>query len=298
MIKTGAFKGSGNKWLLFTGLALGLVSAALVFVYLRSAGDDAAGGGSVSSGPTTPVLVAAQNISAGTKVTTEMLTVKSVASADILIGAFSDSDDLVGQITLVPVLAGEQVVSAKVVGGDASFTPLGGDPPVSLVIPEGMRAVSASVSNVAAVGGLVRPGDYVDVILAVSFEEETGLGDNTGATTILQNVQLIAIDQDVTTTTVGELGSTVAEGTEEVIAGTSPADEGISPGAGTATFIVEPVHAEVLGLADLCAAQYQGRLIISLRGLGEEGLVANRTTYATDGPPPDCASLFAGSLLP
>jgi Flp pilus assembly protein CpaB len=138
----------------------------------------------------------------------------------------------------------------------------------------------------------------VDVILAVSFEEETGLGDNTGATTILQNVQLIAIDQDVTTTTVGELGDTGAEGTEEVIAGTSPADEGISPGAGTATFIVEPVHAEVLGLADLCAAQYQGRLIISLRGLGEEGLVANRTTYATDGPPPDCASLFAGSLLP
>ncbi|MFQ5473016.1 MAG: hypothetical protein ACE5FA_09055, partial [Dehalococcoidia bacterium] len=69
MIKTGAFKGTGNKWLLFTGLALAVISAALVFVYLRSAGDE--GGTTVSSGTKTPVLVAAQDIPAGTKITSE-----------------------------------------------------------------------------------------------------------------------------------------------------------------------------------------------------------------------------------
>ena len=200
MIKTGAFKSTGNKWLLFTGLALAVISAALVFVYLRSAGNE--GGVTVSSGPTTPVLVAAQDISAGTKITSEMLTVKSVATVDVLAGAFSDGDDLVNQITLVPIVTGEQVISAKVAGGDVSVALFGADPPVSLVIPEGMRAVSATVSNLAAAGGLARPGDYVDIVLAVQIDEATPLGStNTIATTFLQNVQLIALDQDVTTTT-------------------------------------------------------------------------------------------------
>ncbi|MCH8814747.1 MAG: Flp pilus assembly protein CpaB [Chloroflexi bacterium] len=297
MIKTGAFKSTGNKWLLFTGLALAVISAALVFVYLRSAGDEG-GSSSGSSGARSPVLVAAQDISAGSKITSEMLAVKSVVTTDVLTGAFSEVDDLVGQITLVPIVTGEQVIGAKVVGGDSSITSFGSDPPVSLVIPEGMRAVSASVSNVAAVGGLVRPGDYVDIILAVQVEESTGLGENTIATTFMQNVQLIALDQDVTVTTIGETAGAGAGGVEEVITGSSPGDEVTSPGAGTATFIVEPVHAEVLALANLCAQHYNGSLIISLRGLGDEGAVANRTTYATDGPPPDCAALFSGILLP
>lgn len=302
MIKTGAFKGSGNKWLLFTGLALGLISAALVFVYLRSAGDDAGVGGFVSSGPTTPVLVAAQDISSGTRVTTEMLTVKSVASADVLTGAFSDSDDLVGQITLVPIVAGEQVISAKVVGGDASISSFGDDPPVSLVIPEGMRAVSANVSNSAAVGGLVRPGDYVDIILAAQIDvvDAAGetIGSNTIAVTLMQNVQLIALDQDVTTTTIGATASTGEQGADEIITGNSPGDEAISPGAGTATFIVDPVHAEVLALANLCANHYGGSLIISLRSFGDQGVVPNRAIYASDGPAPDCATLLSLEALP
>ena len=301
MIKTGAFKSSGNKWLLFTGLALGLISAALVFVYLRSAGDD--GGSSVvSSGPTTSVLVAAQDISAGTRVTTEMLTVKSVTSTDVLTGAFSDSDDLVGQITLIPIVAGEQLISAKVAGGDASITSFGANPPVSLVIPEGMRAVSVSVSNTAAVGGLVRPGDYVDIILAAQIDvvDAAGesIGSNTIATTLMQNVQLIALDQDVTTTSIGGTTSVGDGGAEEVITGTSPGDEIVSPGAGTATFVVSPVHAEVLGLANLCADHYGGSLIISLRSFGDDGAVAGRNTYASDGASPDCATLLSLEALP
>lgn len=294
MIKTGAFKGSSNKWLLFTGITLGLISAALVFVYLRSAGDDSSGTAPVSSGSSTPVLVAAQEISPGTKITSAMLTVKSVKPTDVLTGAFSELDDLVGQVTLVPIVTGEQVISSRVVGGDLSIGSFGSDPPVSLVIPEGMRAVSASVTNTSAVGGLVRPGDNVDIILAVQIDvvDEAGeaIGRNTVATTLMQNVQLIALDQDVTTTSIGD-------GDEAISVG-SPGEEDISPGAGTATFLVDPVHAEVLSLANLCADQYNGSLIISLRGFGEEGTTPNRTTYASDGASPDCATLMSFEYLP
>lgn len=292
MIKTGAFKGGGNKMLLVAGLTLGLISAALAFVYLRSAGDDGGGGGSSSGGPTTPVVVAAQDIAAGTKLTGDMLTVKSLSSSAILTGAFSETADLVDQVTVVPVISGEQVISAKVAGGDASV--YGDDPPVSLVLPEGSRAVAAPIQNVDAVSGLVRPGDYVDIILGIKFDVIDASGDSIGsdsmATTILQNVKVLSIEQDVTVTTIGD--------GEEAVGGTSPANESTQPGAGTATFLVEPIHAEVLGLAALCAETYTGRLLISLRGFGDVGPVPERTQWAPDGPVPTCAFLFGLDALP
>lgn len=292
MIKTGALKGSGNKWLLFTGITLGLVSAALAFVYLKSAGEESSGGGS-AGGPTTPVVVAAQEIPAGTKLTADMLSVKSLSSTAVLTGAFSEPDQLVDQITVVPVVAGEQVISAKVVGDNGSVA-LGDNPPVSLIVPEGQRAVAAPIANVDAVSGLVRPGDYVDVILGIKFDvvDDNGesIGNDSMATTILQNVKVLSIEQDVTTTTVGE--------GEEAVGGNSPANEDVQPGAGTATFLVPPIHAEVLGLAALCAETYTGRLLISLRGFGDEGPVPERTTWAADGPQPTCAFLFGLDALP
>lgn len=292
MIKTGALKGSGNKWLLVAGLTLGLISAALAFVYLKSAGDDGGDGGSSSSGATTPVVVAAQDIGAGTKLTSDMLTVKSLSSSSILTGAFSETADIVDQITVVPIIAGEQVISAKVVGGDAAV--LGDDPPLSLVLPEGERAVAAPIDNVDAVSGLVRPGDYVDVILAIKFDVVDESGDSIGsdslATTILQNVKVLSIEQDVTTTTIGD--------GEEAVGGNSPANESTQPGAGTATFLVAPVHAEVLGLASLCADTYTGRLLVSLRGFGDDGPVPERTQWAPDGQQPSCATLFGLDALP
>ncbi|MFQ5471847.1 MAG: Flp pilus assembly protein CpaB, partial [Dehalococcoidia bacterium] len=193
-----------------------------------------------------------------------------------------------------PIVTGEQVISSKVVGGDLSIASFGSDPPVSLVIPEGMRAVSASVNNVSAVGGLIRPGDNVDIILAVQIDavDDFGesIGSNTIATTLMQNVQLIALDQDVTVAGIGEA--------DDTIGGSSPGDESINPGAATATFVVDPVSAEVLTLANLCANHYNGSLIISLRGFGDDGAVANRATYASDGAPPDCATLLSLEALP
>lgn len=291
MIKTGAFKGSGNKWLLFMGVILGLVAAALTFVYLRSAGDE--GGGSGSAGTTVPVVVAAQDIAAGTQLTEEMLTVRSLDPTNVLTGAYSVPDEVVGETTIVPVIAGEQVINAKV-AGEGSVATLGENPPLSLVVPEGQRAVSVPIDNVAAVGGLVRPGDSVDLVLSlfveVNDDEGEELGTNLVAKTVMQNVKLLALDQDVTTAAVREDDDAAGVG--------SPANEQIKPGAGTATFLVNPVHAEVLGLASICANKYEGRLFISLRGFGDEGPVSDRATYPTDGPPPDCATLMSLEALP
>lgn len=290
MIKGGAIKGAGSsKVLLFIGLALGAISALLVFVYLSQAEGD--GGGQIS-GPSVPVVVAAQDISAGTRITSDMVSVKSIPEAQVLTGAFSAVEDVVDQTTVVPVVAGEQIILAKLTGSDSALSRYGDDPPLSLVVPQGSRAVAISVSKPTGVGGLIRPGDYVDIILSLQVEvklPEGQTGKNTLARTIMQNVQVVALEQDVKDTIVTEEGETI-EGV--------PGSEGIQPDATVATVVVSPVHAEVLALADLCKEQYSGRLTMVLRGFGDEGTVGGRTTYPADGPPPDCASLMGIEALP
>ncbi|AEP08869.1 Flp pilus assembly protein CpaB [Micavibrio aeruginosavorus] len=97
----------------------------------------------------------------------------------------------------------EPIVSSAVISGEGSFTAARLEP--------GMRAVSIKANATTAAGGLVRPGDYVDVIMVYkgnvevdSADEATkkylemisGMNiDKTGAQTILQNVRVLAVDQ-------------------------------------------------------------------------------------------------------
>ena len=112
MIKNQAIGGRTNRALILLGLFLGLVSAALVVVYLSKANDS--GGGNVSGGAGTPVVVASQGIPAGTRVTEDMLTLKSIAADAVLPDVFRKTKDVVGQVTRVPFVAGEQVLPSKV----------------------------------------------------------------------------------------------------------------------------------------------------------------------------------------
>lgn len=62
------------------------------------------------------------------------------------------------------------------------------DRPLSQLLPKGMRALAIPVSATAAVGGLLRPGDHVDVLGTFA---RGGQGDRT-TVTLLQNVAVLA----------------------------------------------------------------------------------------------------------
>src|SRR3990170_3998177 len=177
MIKNQAIGGRTNRALILLGLFLGLVSAALVVVYLSKADG---GGGNVSGGVVTPVVVASHDIAAGTRVTEEMLTLKPIASDAVLPGAFLKTEEVVGQVTRVPLVSGEQVIPTKVAATGIAITNVE-NPPLAYVIPEGMRAVSVEVSSVIGASGLIRPGDYVDVILTVQVQGGAARGGGAGA---------------------------------------------------------------------------------------------------------------------
>lgn len=282
MIKNQALGGRSNKALISLGLFLGIVSAVLVVVYLSKAGGD---GGEVSGGVTTPVVVASGSIPVGTKITEEMVTLKPISSDAVLADAFRDTGDVIGQVTKIPLVAGEQVIPTKVTNTGAAFANLD-NPPLAYVIPDGQRAVSIQVDNVIGASGLIRPGDYVDVILTMDIEadEEAGEATTTRATdqiarTILQNVLVLSVGQTVAETVAGE----GEEGA--LVTGDAEAD----PEATTVTLAVSPAHGEVLTVAEACA---DPRLALALRGLGDSSEVATRSVWPQDGPPPTCTALL------
>src|SRR3990170_5583390 len=288
MIKNQALGGRTNRALILLGLFLGLVSAALVVVYLSKADD---GGGNVSGGAGTPVVVASQGIPAGTRITEEMLTLKSIGADAVLADAFVKTKDVVGQVTLVPFVAGEQVLPSKVTATGAAIANVE-NPPLAYVVPEGMRGVSVEVSSLIGASGLIRPGDYVDVILTVKIqgsEGETGSGQlqDQVAKTVLQNAQVLSIDQSVARPVAGDAENS-----------SPPAEDGSSNAdAATVTLAVSPVHGEVLTAAEGCGKNYGGRLALSLRPFGESGLVGSRAQWADDGAPPSCAAMLGLTSL-
>lgn len=292
MIKNQALGGRSSKGLLFLGLFLGVVSAALVVVYLSQADG---GGGDVSSGVATPVVVVNQDISPGIRITEEMVAIKEISADAVLADAYRETGDVVGQIVRVPLVAGEQVIPSKVTATGASITDVD-NPPLAYVVPAGQRAVAIQVSGVIAASGLIRPGDYVDVILSVRVEtDEEGETGTTAirtsdqmAAVILQNAQVLSVERDVALTGVSEDADGAASVAEE---GDENAD------ATTVTLAVSPTHAEVLTVAETCGQNFGGRLALALRGLGDSEPVGTRSVWPEGGAPPNCAALLGLTSL-
>ncbi|MDO8611585.1 MAG: Flp pilus assembly protein CpaB [Dehalococcoidia bacterium] len=289
MIKNQALGGRTNRALILLGLFLGLVSAALVVVYLSKADG---GGGNVSAAKT-PVVVASQDIPAGMRITEEMVDPKPISAEAVLSGAFEKKGDVVGQVARVPIVAGEQIVPSKVTATGAAITDVE-NPPLAYVIPEGKRAVSIQVDNVIGASGLIRPGDYVDVILTVQVQSGGASGGAAGGSaisdqitrTILQNVQVLSVDQDIAIPSLDTEGAPSVGG-----------DTDSNPEATTVTLAVSPVHGEVLTVAGTCGQNNGGRLALALRGFGDSGLMGTRAQWAEDGAPPTCAALLGLSSL-
>jgi pilus assembly protein CpaB len=131
--------------------------------------------------PTQPVVVAAADLSLGSELKKEDLTVVSFPAGQVPDGTFAKPQDIVGRGLIVPVVKNEPILSAKLASKEAGA----GLPPV---IPEGMRAVSVRVNEVVGVAGYVLPGTRVDV---VATQSPTNSPVDTTSKVVLANVQVL-----------------------------------------------------------------------------------------------------------
>lgn len=113
--------------------------------------------------------------------------------AELVDGAYylkdgTDLAKLMGTVVRNPVTAGQPVTKGALVSpGDRGF--------LAAALGPGMRAVTVSVSNQAAVAGFVFPGDRIDLVLTQTV---AGGGDGQPlkvSETIMRNVRVLATDQ-------------------------------------------------------------------------------------------------------
>ncbi len=189
--RTFALGGSSRAGLLLAG-ALAAVAGLLVFVAVNSAGGGDNAPRNVSGGAETSIVTAKSDIAARTQITADMLELTRVPANSVLPGALSGTELAVGRVARIPVYKGEQLLQEKLA---SDKTDLG----LSYIVPDGQRAMAVKVDKVVGAGGLIRPGDRVDVLAVVDVHYKDITTDkdfsDTRAFTIAQNIEVLAVEQ-------------------------------------------------------------------------------------------------------
>ena len=205
---------------------------------------------------TVPVVVAKVRIPPRTIMTAEMVDIKQVRQEDKHPNAYSSVDTVVGKTSKQSITAAEQVLSTKFFG-DREESGL------AFIIPEGMRAVSVQVSELSASGGMIVPGDHVDVIAIchASLEKGTELspdgrtvnfGEISKTAMALQNIEVLAIAQELRGTEEATAPAVVSAVTGQE-ATTKEVQPTAMPRAQSATLALTPLQVQRLLLySDLC----------------------------------------------
>ena len=161
---------------LILAVVLGLAASAVVFFYLNQ--QSAA---NVTARQTRPVVVAASDVTFGTKLDRNLLKVVNYPKDSVPPNAYSSLDSVVGQTTKIFLATKEPVLMSK-------LSTIGGG--LSMMVRPDMRASSVTVNLVSSVSGFVVPGDRVDVLVTI---DRNGGGMQSATTqTILQNIEVLA----------------------------------------------------------------------------------------------------------
>lgn len=259
MARTVAAPGRTNRRFLLIAILFAALSGSLMYAWMASQGGDDSGG-SAGAG-SQQVVVARQAIQERTAITAEMLEVKSVSTNAVVDGAFTDIDSVVGKVTKLPIAANAQVVQTAVIDTSRPTAEQ-----LAQVVPTGKRAFSIDISEITAAGGLILPGDYVDIIWVCC----TGGSDGAVALTrtLLQNVQVAAISQNLVVA--GPVSGTAGEGEQPAAENPVAAAPGeAKPEAVSMTLLVTPEQSHLLAMA-----QPTGELHAALRGVGDTTVAA------------------------
>lgn len=263
-----------NRWLLIVGVALALITGVLVFAAVSSMSDDSEGGS--TSGPTgdSRVLVASETIRQGTKLEADMFRIATFGEDDLVPQSIDDAEAIVGQTVTTDILKGQQLSRAYI----ATSTDDDRADQLTFKVPEGHRGIGVSVNDVSTFGGLVVPGDRVDVV--VTFDEKdsnvTDAQQYKRISTVLQNVLVLAREQTevqlVNTLPGEEEEDTTDPGESPVTSGTAfeqrPEDFDPDGGVSVVTLALTPGDVQALVLADSL-----GEVTLVLRRFGEDAIV-------------------------
>jgi pilus assembly protein CpaB len=177
------------------------------------------------------VVVAAEEIPAGATINPVHVKTADWPQANVPSGSFGSTEQVTGRMALDRYLPGEPITETKLVPKEG----LGGI--LSYKIPEGHRAMTVAVDQVAGVAGFITPGSKVDVVLTTTPPDQK----DPISKIVLQDVPVLAT---------GQVLEQQKDGKPLVVP--------------TVTMDVTPQDAEKLAIAST-----QGRLQLVLRRAGD-----------------------------
>lgn len=233
---------SGRAKLLLS-LMLGLLAVFLVFVYVRGLERQLYEEVDMQN-----VIVTRVDIPAGTAIEETAIQRVTVPRKYRQPQTFPTLEEVAGRVAVVPIPAGSQVAGGMLADAGAEA--------LSFEVPRGRRAVAITVTDETGVGGLVRPGNFVDIIGTFEFGRPVGYeqgrvryaDEKTEVRTMMQNVFVVAVNRELRRERI------------QNETGTAPPQSASQRTLRTVTVMVEPTRVQ-----ELILAQEVGDLTLSLR---------------------------------
>jgi len=246
-----------NRWALALAVVFAAVAAVVVFVILYNSDSNSSDKTDTLAGNTVNVVTAASDIPERTSLSADKLKVVAVPAELALSGSYSDTAGLVGLTTRYPLVKGEQVTASKI-GEEQSEDK---DKSLSRVVPAGKRAIAIPAEQQSIVGGLILPGDFVDII-AIFSASDVGVDKSV---TILQNVEVLAVGEEAQEPIPPPAAASATATPGTVRLGQAPGDAEPQPDAETVTVAVTPEQAQLVALT-----AEKAKLWLALRPRAEE----------------------------
>ncbi len=235
-------------------VVMGLLAVVLMFIYISGRERSL-----LQLSAMKDVLVANRDILRGTAVDERMLMRIQVPAKFVQPSAVTDPREVIGRVVAVPIAQGAQLLGTYL--EDAGRSAL------AYEVPRGRRAITVAVNDITGVGGLIRPGNFVDILGTFEFGRPISQSggrtqyaeERTEARMLMQNVLVIAVGQDHQAT---------APAANQPAAEGAPAQVERQTRATNITCLVDPQQAQQLVLA-----QQIGTLTMALRSNLDAGQV-------------------------
>lgn len=187
-----------QRLILIIGIVLAIIAVLMVKVYIdqqaQLANERARKRAQQEQANLVPVLVAKKDIPAGFTISAESLEVNMVPKQFVQPQAVTSLDRIAGMVAVAPISKGEQITLSKLRWPQEAA---GGS--LAAATPVGKRAITIAVDNIAGLAGMIKPGDYVDVVALLAVPVQTQEGKQASQAAVMplfQNVLILAVGQE------------------------------------------------------------------------------------------------------
>ncbi len=138
---------------------------------------------------TEKVVVASRHLEPYQKISVSDIKVVDLPLKGIHPESIRKPEDLIGNYTICPLFAGQIVLAGHVMSSRSQ-------PGISIEIPVEERAIFVPADASRAVGGLINPGDRVDLIWSARGASVYQPGDLHGAVTVMGRARVVRVIHD------------------------------------------------------------------------------------------------------